>query len=146
MLHIVSLGLDDAVPLADATVAASHRAGITVAVAVVDASGQIVVLHRMDGTQPAGVDIAVAKARTAAGFRKPSKHFEDIAASGGRPGLLGLPEMFGGIAVEGGVPVWVPAQDGRPAVCVGALGVSGGRSDQDAEVAEEAIEAFLKTL
>ncbi|MEH0578026.1 heme-binding protein [Streptomyces sp. B21-108] len=143
MLHITTLGLDEARLLADGTVKASHRLGINVAVAVVDAAGQLVVLHRMDGTQPAGPDLAVAKARTAAGFRKPSKHFEDIAAAGGRPGLLGLPGVFGGLAVEGGVPVWLPEEDGRPLVCVGALGVSGGRSDEDAQVAEEAIRAFL---
>ncbi|MFF5497821.1 heme-binding protein [Streptomyces aquilus] len=146
MYSLLSLGLDDARLLADATVQASRRIGISVAVAVVDPGGQVVVLHRMDGTQPAGVDLAVAKARTAAGFRKPSKHFEDIASAADRQGLLGLPAVVGGLAVEGGVPVWLPEAEGRLAVCVGALGVSGGTSTEDAEVAAEAIEAFLKGL
>ena len=143
MLRITSLGLADGRRLADETVDAARQLGINVAVAVVDSSGLLVVLHRMDGTQPAGPDIAVAKARTAAYFRKPSKAFEDLAATAQRPGVLGLPGVFGGLAVEGGIPVWLPEEEGSPAVCAGALGVSGATSHEDAQVADKAIAAFL---
>lgn len=101
--------------------------GWAVAVAVVDAGGHLVLFERMDTTQYASAKVAVEKARTAAGFRRPSMTFQNAVAQGG-DGLriLGLP---GAIAIEGGLPL---VHDGR---IVGAIGVSGVTSAQDGQIA-----------
>jgi glc operon protein GlcG len=105
--------------------------GWTVSIAVVDAAGDLMAFLRRDGASPASVDIARAKARTAARFRRPTKALED-AATGGRTVLL----SFEGVTlVEGGVPIVVNGE------VVGAVGVSGVMSPQDAQVAQAGANA-----
>lgn len=104
--------------------AAEHEAlerDWTIAVAVVDSAGGLILVHVLDGTQPASQEIAILKARTAARLRRSTKVLEDGVA-GGRPGLATLP---GAITLEGGVPL---LENG---VVVGAIGVSGMSSAQD---------------
>ena len=101
-------------------------------IAVVDDGGYLLVLERLDDTQVASVDVGIAKARTAAIFRRPSKVFEDQVKNG-RVSALALP---GAVALQGGVPIIV---DGK---VVGAIGVSGGSGDQDHAVAEAGAAAF----
>ncbi len=97
------------------------------AVAVVDAAGDLVYFERMDATQAGSVTIAVDKARSAARFKRPTKAFQDTLATGGEGWrVLGL---NGAVPVEGGVPVVI---DGK---IVGAIGVSGGTSAQDGQCA-----------
>ncbi|HEX2637239.1 MAG TPA: heme-binding protein [Gemmatimonadales bacterium] len=114
---------------AKAMAAAAERFAIerdwTVAIAVVDAGGGLILLHCLDDTQPASREIAVRKARTAALLHRPTKALEDGIA-GGRTALLTLPGI---VALEGGVPIRV---DGA---VIGAIGVSGMASAQDGEVA-----------
>jgi len=96
------------------------------AIAVVDASGALVLFQRLDGTFPAASRVAVGKAQTAALFRKPTKAFED-AINGGRTALGSVPDFY---PLQGGVPLVVRGQ------IVGAIGVSGAASaDQDTEIA-----------
>jgi glc operon protein GlcG len=104
----------------------------TIAVAVVDASGGLILFHSLDDTQPGSQDAAVLKARTAARYHRTTKALEEGVA-GGRIALLSLP---GVVALEGGVPLRV---DGR---VVGAVGVSGMSSARDGEVAAAALVAF----
>jgi len=106
--------------------------GWTVAVAVVDAGGGLILFHCLDGTQPASREIAVLKARTAALLHRPTKALEDGIA-GGRTALLTLPGI---VALEGGAPVRVNG------VVVGAIGVSGLASAQDGEVAAAGLAAL----
>ncbi len=105
--------------------AEAERNGWNVAIAIVDPAGELVLFHRRDGTQIGSVDIAIAKARTAARFRRPTKALDD-AVAGGR---LALTTVDGLIALEGGVPLEIGG------VVVGAIGVSGVTSQQDAQVA-----------
>ena len=98
-----------------------------VAIAILDTTGSLVMLHKLDNTQTGSVEIAVGKARTALDFRRPSKAFQDVVAGGGAG--LRLLSAHNVLALEGGVPVIV---DGK---VIGAVGVSGVTSEQDAQVA-----------
>jgi glc operon protein GlcG len=102
----------------------------TMAVAIVDSSGDLVYFERMDNTQLGSVDMAIAKARSAARYKRPTKVFQDTLAAGG-DGLRTL-GLQGAVPVEGGVPL---VMDGK---IVGAIGLSGGTSAQDAQCANAA--------
>jgi glc operon protein GlcG len=127
-----ALTLDAAKAMAAAAERFALERGWTVAVAVVDGSGGLLLFHSLDDTQPGSQDIAVLKARTAARLHRPTKALEDGIA-GGRAALLTLPGI---VALEGGLPIRV---DGR---IVGAVGVSGMGSAQDGEVATAALSAL----
>lgn len=127
------LTLDAAKRLAAAGEAEALRRGWTVAIAVVDPAGGLILFHCLDGTQPASQDVAVLKARTAARWKRPTKALED-AVAGGRHALLSLE---GVVLLEGGVPVVV---DGQVA---GAVGVSGMTSAEDGVIAAAALAALI---
>jgi glc operon protein GlcG len=129
------LTLETAKRLAIAAEAEALRRGWTVAVAVVDPAGGLILFHSLDGTQPASQDIAVLKARTAARLKRPTKALEDGLASG-RTALLTIP---GALALEGGVPVLIQGQ------VAGAIGVSGMTSAEDGVVAAAGIAALEQT-
>lgn len=106
--------------------AEAQRNGWGVAIAIVDSGGNLVMLHRLDNAQLSAVRIAEAKARTSVEFRRPTKALEDAVAGGG----VGLRVLtFGACVAEGGVPI---VAEGR---IIGAIGVSGVASHQDAQVA-----------
>ncbi len=96
-----------------------------VVIAVVDASGALIVLRRLDGTQVASVGVAIDKARTAAIYRRPSKVFEDQTTSG-RVGALAL---NGAVPLQGGVPIYFGEE------VIGAIGVSGETPQLDESIA-----------
>jgi glc operon protein GlcG len=98
----------------------------TMVIAVVDDGGNLVYLERMDGTQLGSIEVAQRKAQTALQFKRATKTFEDGVA-GGRNALLSISNV---ISIEGGLPLVV---DGA---FVGAIGVSGMKSDQDGIVAQ----------
>jgi len=98
-----------------------------VALAVVDSGGHLVAFERMDTTQFGSALVAQEKARTAVGFRRPSKAFEDIVASGGA-GVRYL-ALSGAMPIEGGLPL---VHEGK---IVGAIGISGVTSAQDGQIA-----------
>lgn len=107
--------------------------GWGVAIAIVDSGGHLVMLHRLENAQLSSVRIAEAKARTAVEFRRPTKALEDAVAGGG----VGLRVLtFGACLAEGGVPV---VSNGT---IVGAIGVSGVASHQDAQVARAGADAI----
>jgi glc operon protein GlcG len=124
-----TLTLDAAKALAETGEAEAKRRGWTAAIAVVNPEGGLILCHCLDGTQPASPDIAIAKARTAARFKRPTKALED-AVAGGRHALLGVPGM---LPLEGGVPVTVGG------AVVGAVGVSGMASAEDGVIAAAAL-------
>ncbi len=112
--------------------AEARKNGFHMAFAVVEPDGTLVYFERMDGTQYGSVDVAQAKARTAARFKRPSKAFFDSVMSG-RVATLSLD---GVVAIEGGIPIIV---DGR---IIGAVGASGGSSDQDGAMAGAGLAGF----
>ena len=126
------LSLSAAMKIAAAAQAEAARRGATVVIAVVDDGGNLIVLHRLDDTQVASVDVGIGKARTAAIFRRPSKEFEDQIRSG-RVAALALP---GATPLQGGVPITV---DGK---VVGAIGVSGNTPQEDEEIAKAGAALF----
>jgi glc operon protein GlcG len=127
------LSLEAAMKIAAAAQAEATRRGATVVIAVVDDGGNLIVLHRLDDTQVASVEVGIGKARTAAIFRRPSKEFEDQIRSG-RVAALALP---GATPLQGGLPITV---DGR---VVGAIGVSGNTPQEDEDIAKAGA-ALLK--
>ncbi|HEX2616430.1 MAG TPA: heme-binding protein [Flavobacteriales bacterium] len=101
------------------------------AIAIVDSTGHLVLFQRLDQTQLASMDIAIAKAQSAVGFRRSTKVFEDMLAGGG-VGLRAL-SLPGAMAVEGGELL---VQDGK---IIGAIGISGMRAVDDGQVAQAGV-------
>lgn len=104
-----------------------------VVIAIVDDGGHLMWLQRLDGVAPISSHIAPAKAATAAMGRRETKIYEDII-NNGRTSFLSAPYLEG--MLEGGVPIIVDGQ------VIGAVGVSGVKSDQDAEIAKAGIAAL----
>ncbi len=125
------INVETAKKIAAGAVAESKKNNWRMAISIVDNHGFPVYFERMDDTQTASIQIALDKAKTAAMFRRPSKAFEDGIAKG-RVALLGL---SGATPIEGGVPIMA---GGR---VIGAIGVSGANSDQDAQAATAGITA-----
>jgi glc operon protein GlcG len=101
-------------------------------IAILDSTGHLVMLHKMDNTQYGSLRVAEGKANTALEFRRPSKVFEDRLANVAGVGAL----SYGGVIMaEGGVPI---AVEGK---IVGAIGVSGALSPQDGQVAKAGADA-----
>ncbi len=126
------LSLEAAKTLAEAGEAEARRRGWTVAIAVVNPEGGLILFHALDGTQPASQDVAIAKARAAARFKRPTKALED-AIAGGRHVLLAVP---GVLPLEGGIPVVLAG------AIVGAVGVSGMASSEDGVIAAAALKVL----
>ena len=104
-----------------------------VTIAIVDDGGHLLHLQRLDGAAPISAHIAPAKANTAAMGQRESKVYEDVI-NGGRTSFLSAPYIQG--MLEGGVPIM---KDGQ---CIGAVGVSGVKSTEDAQVARAGIAAI----
>ena len=104
-----------------------------VSIAIVDAGGHLLHFARMDGAPPISAHIAPAKAHTAALGQRESKVYEDVI-NGGRVSFLSAPEIRG--MLEGGMPIM---KDGQ---CIGAVGVSGVKSSEDAQIARAGIAAL----
>ncbi len=132
MLNQLALSIDDAKKIAAGCRAEAEKNGWNVVICIVDDGGHVMYLERMDGTQKASSTIAVEKGRTAIMFRRPSGAMEK-AVAGGRIAVMSLP---GATTVEGGVPVVV---DGH---FVGAVGISGVQSHEDAQIAQAGINAL----
>lgn len=124
----MSIGADNAKKAAAAAIAEARKNSFTMAIAVVDTAGNLVYFEKMDGTQTGSVNVSIEKARSAVLFKRPTKSFQDTVAQGG-VGLrmLGLP---GAVPVEGGIPL---VEGGK---IVGAIGASGGTSEQDGQCAQ----------
>ena len=120
------LGLAEIDDILAAARGEAQRHGWAVSIALVDDGGHPLGLVRLDGASPSSAYLATEKARTSALGRRESKLYEDMI-NGGRVAFLSAP-ISG--TLEGAVPILVNGH------CVGALGVSGVKSDQDAQVAK----------
>lgn len=129
----VILTLDDAKKMAAGAESEAIRNKWPVVIAIVDDGGHLIYLQRLDYTQHGSIGVAIEKARAAIAFRRPTKAWEDNIAEG-QLRYLNLP---GALPIEGGLPIVVNNQ------FVGAIGVSGVRSFQDAQIAQAGINALL---
>jgi uncharacterized protein GlcG (DUF336 family) len=127
------LQLDDVKRIAAAAEAEALRNSWAVTIAVVDDGGHLMWLQRLDGAAPISSHIAPAKARTAALGRRESRIYEEMINQG-RVSFLSVPTLEG--MLEGGVPIVVGGH------CVGAVGVSGVKSVEDAQIAKAGIAAL----
>ena len=134
MKHRPTLTLDDARRIAAAAEAEALANAWPVSIAVVDDGGHLLWLQRLDGAAPVSASIAQAKARTSALGRRESKDYEAMI-NGGRTAFLSVAAIDG--LLEGGVPVLVDGQ------CAGAVGVSGVKPGEDAQVARAGIAAVV---
>ena len=133
-----TLNLEVAKRMVAAAEQEARKNNFTMFICIVDDGGNVMFIERMDDAQLGSFDVSMAKAKSALLFKRPTKAFEDTVASG-RTGVIKLP---GAMPVEGGLPLMA---DGK---IIGAIGVSGGTSPQDAQVAQAgvaALEAMLKS-
>jgi glc operon protein GlcG len=128
-----SISLESAKKAVAAAEAHARQNNWPMAIAVVDTSGELVAFERMDSTQMASLQIAIDKAKTANNFKRPTKALQDVIAQGGAG--LRLLAVREGLPLEGGVPIMAGGK------IVGAIGVSGMASNQDAECATAGAEA-----
>jgi len=128
-----AITLESARKVASVAIAEARKNNWNMAIAIVDPAGELVYFEKLDGTQAASVNIAIDKARSSARFKRPTKALQDVLATGGA-GLRML-ALDGAVPVEGGVPILMDAK------IVGAIGVSGGTSQQDGEVGAAAVAA-----
>jgi glc operon protein GlcG len=126
------VALDTARSLIDAAKVEAVKNKWRMAIVVVDISGAIVAMERMDDTLLVSAQLAVDKARSANGFKRPTKALQDVVMSGFTP----LLSLQGTTAVEGGVPI---VQGGK---IVGAIGVSGANANEDGQVAAAGLAAL----
>lgn len=126
-----SIDLEDARRIAAAAEQEAASNGWQVAIAIVDNGGHLLYLQR-DQVQLGSIEVAITKARSALGFRRPTLHWQDVIDTG-KPSYLGLTGAF---PVEGGVPLEYEG------AVVGAIGVSGVRANQDAMVARAGAAAL----
>jgi len=127
------VSLDVATKMVAAAVAEAKKNGWQEAIAVVDSGGRLVAFARMDNTQLSSTEIAMGKAITANGVKRPTKALQDSVAPGtSTPRMAGLPGI---VAIDGGLPILI---DGR---VVGAIGAAGAAANQDAEVAAAGLAA-----
>lgn len=134
MLSKPVLTSDDVATVLAAAEVEAKANGWAVTIAVVDDGGHPLALKRLDGAAPISAYIATEKARSAALGRRESKGFEDMI-NGGRASFLSAPVLQG--MLEGGVPIVVEGAH------VGAVGVSGVKSSEDAQIAKAGIAALV---
>ncbi len=122
------IGVDAAKRAAAAAIAEAKKNNWTMAISIVDTGGHLVYFEKMDGTQTGSVNVSQEKARSAVLFKRPTKSFQDTVAAGGAGlRMLALP---GAVPVEGGIPLMAEGK------IIGAIGASGGSSDQDGQCAQ----------
>ncbi len=127
-----TLSLDAALKVAAAAAAEARARNVGVVIAVVDDGGHLIVLHRLDDTQVASVNVGIGKARTAAIYRRPSKDFEDQIRAG-RVAALALTDST---PLQGGIPIRLAGK------VIGAIGVSGDTPQVDEAIAIIGANAF----
>ena len=124
-----TITLEAAKKMAAAGEAEAIKNGWNVAIAIVDASGGLILFHKIDETQPGSIAVAQGKARAAALFKRASKVLEEAIAAGKQAFLT----VEGVVPMQGGLPVVVEGK------VIGAVGVSGVTSAQDEQVAQAAL-------
>ena len=122
----------DAHKMMEACKAEAQKNKWNVAIAIVDDSGAVILLERLDGCGAIASEVAIGKARTSALTKRPTKFFEDRVKE--RPGFVTFPTP--GVMFQGGLPL---VHQGE---CVGAIGVSGVQSHEDEQIAQAGVTAL----
>lgn len=130
----LSIDIERAKRAAAAAVAVARNNNWAMAVAIVDTAGLLVYFEKMDDTQVGSVRVAMDKARSAAIFKRPTKAFQDTLAAGGAG--VRILKIRDAVPAEGGLPLAVGGK------IVGAIGVSGGTSEQDGQCAQAGVNAL----
>jgi|SRR5579862_2543493 len=131
-----SITIEDAKKVAAPAIAEAQNNNWDAAVAIVDVGGNLVYFEKRDDTQVGSADVAIAKARSAVLFKRSTRIFQDMVASGGAGlRILGL---VGAVPLEGGLPIVVQGK------IVGAIGVSGDTSEHDGLCAKAGAEAIQR--
>jgi len=125
--------LEGAKRMMAAAEAEARKNSWNVAIAILDAGGNLIMFQKLDDTQSGSVNIAIGKARTAINFKRPSRMIEELATS--RPVFVALEGIT---PLQGGLPVII---DGK---LIGAVGVSGVKSVEDEQIAQAAIDVLTK--
>jgi glc operon protein GlcG len=128
----LNINLATAKKIALAATKEAERLKINVIIAIVDAGGHLIYLERFDKAQFGSIDVAVHKARCSVAYKRPTRAFEE-AVNSGKINLLTLDDIC---AVEGGLPI---IQGGK---IIGAIGVSGGTTQEDGQIATAGIRAL----
>lgn len=137
MKQKICLTLADAKVIAAACEGQALKQGWAVSIAIADDGGHLLWLQRLDNAPLTSMDIATGKARTSALGRRPSKFYEEVV-SGGRNAFLSLP---GGLTMlEGGEAIMIEGE------CAGAVGISGVKSAEDAQIARHGISVLIESL
>jgi glc operon protein GlcG len=129
-----NITVETAKKIAAPAIAEARKNNWNMAVAIVDTAGDLVYFEKMDDTQVGSTQVAQSKARSAARFKRPTKAFQDALAAGGEG--LRILALDGAIPVEGGIPLVAGGK------IVGAIGASGGTSQQDGMVAQAGASAL----
>jgi len=137
MLDKKALSIAEAKKIAAAAMEEANKNNWTVVVAIIDDGGNLMYLERKDGTQLASSEIAVGKARAALYFKRPSKALEDTINGGSNPARISVMTLNQNVVmVDGGLMLMYQGQ------IVGAIGVSGVTSAQDAQVAKAGVDTL----
>ena len=128
----LNINLATAKKVAWAAAKEANRIKINAIIAIVDVGGHLIYLERFDKAQFGSIDVAVHKARCSVAYKRPTKAFEE-AVNSGKISLLTLDDIC---TVEGGLPIM---QSGK---IVGAIGVSGGTSQEDGQIATSGVSAL----
>ena len=132
-INKIILTLDDAKKMAAGAEEEAKRNEWQVVIVIVDDGGHLLYLQRLDQAQFGSINVAIEKARAAIAFRRPTKIWEENIAEG----QLRYLKLPGTLPIEGGLPIIVNDQ------FIGAIGVSGVRSFQDAQIAQAGIDALI---
>jgi glc operon protein GlcG len=122
------INVETAKKVAATALAEAQKNNWKMAISIVDTGGTLVYYEKMDNTQIGSADVAIEKARTAVRFKRPSKVFQDMVASGGSG--LRILRLPGAVPFDGGIPLIVHSE------IVGAIGVSGDTVDHDGQCAQ----------
>lgn len=139
MRKVGKLELEDVKKILAGAEAEARKIGVDMDIAVVDDGGNLLGFVRMDRAKITGVQIAMDKAFTAAGTRKPTREYKAVGAPDGPAFGIHVSNQGRFTIYGGGVPILV---DGE---CLGAVGCSSGTADQDEQVARAGIDALLTT-
>lgn len=133
------LTLADAEIMMDAAIQYAEQQQFKVSIAIVDDAGALLLMKRMDGASALTSGLCIEKAKASALSHRPTKVFEDLIRNG-QMGFLTVETIRGMLEGEGGEPILYQGE------LVGAIGISGVKSFQDAEIAQHAIQQFLEQL
>ncbi len=140
MKTVPKLTLDDARVIMAAAETKAREIGVDMDVAITDDSGSLLMFHRMDDARITSIDVAINKAFTAAAARRSTRAYGEVSQSGGPAFGIHVSNQGRFMIVAGGVPLFVNDQ------IVGGVGCSSGHPDQDEEVAQAGIDAFIKSI